>query len=358
MEEHKNELNNVEIPNDIVTKKKNSNKLIILSLIFIFLIVGIFTWYLVNKDKKEQSNSNKVQENNTKIENNDNKKEQITPLMYEVTKEGSNNKIYLFGSMHMVNLEEFDFPKYVRDAYNNSKYLACEFDVVEYTKNMDAIKEAESFLYKDGTTIKDHISEESYNKIVEFLQKNYFYNEALDTYNLYFFESLITQVILQNSTIGKGTSVDEYFLNKAKEDNKNILEVESYEFQINLLSNFPDRFYELSIIDSIDNYEEQVKELGELYETWKTGDVEKIIEEEYNIEVYEDKYTKEEIKMFEDYNNNLLGKRNIGMTDKLITYFDNNYDTFYMVGVAHLVGDKGIAHLLEEKGYKVTRITN
>lgn len=335
MKEESNELKEHEINKE---KIKNS-KLIFFIPLIIVLISILTTWNFADKIKDTGS-----------------KKEQITPLMYEITKDGSTNKIYLFGSMHMVNLDEFDFPKYVIDAYNNSKYLACEFDIIEYKEKMDIAKEIEMFFYKDGTTVKDHISEENYNKLVEFLNEKYFYNQTLDYYNLFFFYSLITQVILENSELSDGIAVDEYFLNKAKEDDKNILEIESYEEQFNLLGNLPDAFYEMSIISAIDNYDEQIESLSNLYNSWKYGDVEQIMFE--SVELGEDDYTEEEIKLLQDYNNALIDNRNIKMADKLETYFNNNYDTFYMVGVAHLVGDKGIAHLLEQRGYTVKMITN
>ena len=49
----------------------------------------------------------------------------------------------------------------------------------------------------------------------------------------------------------------------------------------------------------------------------------------------------------------MLDDRNIGMKDKLEEYFNNGYDVFYMVGAAHLLGDKGIAKLVEQDGYTV-----
>ena len=79
------------------------------------------------------------------------------------------------------------------------------------------------------------------------------YNENLDIYNLYFFETMVTQAVVNNSKLASGDAVDSYFLKKAKEDKKNILEVESYQYQINIFKSFQDRLYELEILDIIDH---------------------------------------------------------------------------------------------------------
>ena len=52
----------------------------------------------------------------------------------------------------------------------------------------------------------------------------------------------------------------------------------------------------------------------------------------------------------------MLDDRNIGMKNKLEEYFNNGYTVFYMVGTAHLIGDQGIAKLVELDGYTVTRV--
>ena len=58
-------------------------------------------------------------------------------------------------------------------------------------------------------------------------------------------------------------------------------------------------------------------------------------------------------KMFEDYNKKTIDDRNEYMADKLIEYFEGNKKVFFMVGAAHLPGNKGIATILARKGYTV-----
>lgn len=330
-------------------KLKKQTKYIILSItLLIAITIGIIITQIINKQEKEAT-----------IKEKEEIKEKITPLMYEITKDGNQNKIYLFGSIHIANTDKLDFPKYVNDAYNNSKYIACEFDLVEYQKDQNKILEAiQDLIYSDGSTIKDHLSENTYNKLVNFLKEKQMYSEIYDIYKPMFFESLITNIIANDTKINTDDGIDTYFLNKAKKDNKTILEVESYDYQVKLLNSFSDKLNELMLIDLIDNYDQEVQSLKDLYEAWKKGDIEKLIEESNEELEIKSNYTKEEIQIIKNYNKQLIDDRNVNMTNKLIEYFNNNYNTFYMVGAAHLVGNQGIAHLLETKGYTVKQISN
>lgn len=282
--------------------------------------------------------------------------------MYKVTKEGSDNVMYLFGSMHTVNFDDFDLPKYVMDAYKESDYLAVEVDINKYMEDEEKVQQlALDMMYMDGTTIKDHIDEELYNKIINILKDKKLYNQVYESFKLYGIESLITSQMTKDAGLNENDGIDTYLLDLAKKENKEILEVETFDFQMKLLFEAPDKYYEISILSSIDEYEESVNELKELYSAWKKGDVEALKKLTKGDEVTEEdiaKYelTQEDMKEIEAYYNAMLKDRNVGMKNKFNEYFNENKKVFYMVGAAHLIGDDGLASLLEKEGYKVTRV--
>lgn len=328
-----------------MANKKRTTFTVILVTIAI-IILGLLAWLLktkiIDKDVKESVPS----------------KEQITPVMYEVTKDGSKNKIYLFGSIHIANINDIEFPEYILNAFKESNYLACEIDIVEFQKNSKNLEEeVMKMLYSDGTTIKEHFTEASYNKIVNFLTKKEMYSPIYDFYKPYFFQSLMTLVMASDAKISSESGVDEYFIQKAKENNKNVLEVEGFEFQNNLLLSFDDHLYELYLIEAIDHYDEEVNSLKELYEAWKKGNIEDILKYSDDEMEIESNYSESEIKLIEDYNKKLIDDRNNTMTNKVEEYFNDDKDVFFMVGALHVIGDKGIAKELEQRGYTVKQIT-
>ena len=329
-------------------EEKRSKKSLILVGIIVLLMIAVGVYFLITKVFNKEDTPKEPEK--PVVE-----KEKITPLMYEITKEGSTNKIYLIGSIHFAQISKIEFPKYVMDAYTNSPYLACEFNILKFLREVDQTELTKDYYYTAPDSLDKHVSKESYDKIIKYFKDNLNLDEEqTKLYSLSFIEDYLTQTILGKTEIGNSEGVDQYFLEKAEKDGKNILEVESYEFQTNIEKSFPERIKELSIIDAIDNTEKGIEEMNELYKYWKEGNVEKLIDILINTDT--EGYTKEDLALMEQYNKKMLDERNVGMKEKLEEYFNNNYTVFYMVGTAHLIGDNGIAKLLETDGYTITRV--
>ena len=332
--------------NEVFQERKKSKVPLIIISIIVLLMIALGTYFLITRVFNKESKT--IEPEKHEVE-----KEKITPLMYEITKEGSTNKIYLIGSIHFANLNKLEFPEYVMNAYNNSKYLACEFNIIKFLREVDKEELMKDYYYVEPDSLDKHVSSESYDKIIKYLGDNLkIPEEQTKYYSLSFIDSYITQILLSKSNVSNGSGVDEYFLEKAEKDGKTILEVESYELQANLDNSFPDRVKEIGIIDAIDNPDKSIETLNDLYKYWKEGNVEELIK----ILVEPDdtnEYSKEDLALLEDYNKKMLDDRNIGMKEKLEEYFNNGYTVFYMVGTAHLIGDNGIAKLVEQDGYTV-----
>ena len=288
-----------------------------------------------------------------------NSKETITPLLYEVTKEGSSNKIYILGTIHIGNLKNSEFAEYLLKAFDESHYVAAETDYDE--GDDDFLSELEKMTYSDGDSIKKHMSDESYNKLMKFVDENELDLGIVDKdlLNLEYYSQTLAQVVVDKSKLSTDDGIDNYFVNKAKNDGKEFMEVESSEFQNNVLANLPDKFYENMIVKTIDDFDKEVENVEKSFEKWKKGDEEEIWKDDGSTIKEEEKasYTEEDIKVAKEFDEKVLYSRNITMTDKFEEFFNKNYDMFFMVGQDHVIGPKGIVSYLRERGYKVTKIS-
>ncbi len=308
-----------------------------------FLSIFIFTLIFSVGCQKSDIEPEKVE----KIES--------TPLFYKISKNNSDTNIYLLGSIHAADDTAYPLNDKIMKSFNDSEYLAVEVDIVSLENDLEqSLKLANKLMYNDGTTIKDYLSEDLYNDMVEFLKEKKLYNHLYDNYKPAFFESLFENAMINDASLNAQKGIDIYFLNLAKENNKNILEIETAEMQYNLLLNSTPKLDEINIASLVYDYTANVEELKKTYAAWKKGD-ETLLEELLNEEDTEG-LTDEEIKLLEQYNESLITDRNYEMAFTLDKYFKEDKNVFCVVGLGHVIGDKGIVKLMLKKGYKVDLI--
>ena len=139
--------------------------------------------------------------------------------------------------------------------------------------------------------------------------------------------------------------IDMYFLNIAKEDKKEIIELESANYQYGILSSFDIPMQVYLLEESVNNYDASLNQMKDLYELYKKGN-----KEDLENLLFSDEEMNEYDKI---YNNALITVRNEKMTKLLEEYFAQDKNIFCTVGLAHIIGDNGIANLLKQDGYKV-----
>ena len=280
----------------------------------------------------------------------------IRPLLYKVT-DTQGHTLWLFGSIHVGYDYFYPLPDYVNEAYERSDAIAFEFDMRAFENNMSAQVEALSVLmYTDGTTIKDHISKELYEKSVAKLTEYGYYNQMLDYYKPVMWSSFLDNCLVDEMGLNSELGIDYHLLDRAYKDRKQILEVESPAFQYGMLANFSPELQTFLLegsLASLDDKTQSMLDMETLVAFWAAGD-------EANFAGYlteeEEFETAQERKLYEEYNNAMIVDRNLSMTDYAEAALKSGKEVFICVGAAHIVGPGAMAQLLAQRGYTVTMI--
>lgn len=282
------------------------------------------------------------------------------PAMWKVTSpEG--NSIYMMGSMHALKPECYPLPEYIENAYEGADILAVECDITDFSKTASAsVKQLEKLYYDEGT-LKDHISSDLYSDLESYLSAHGENIEVYESYQLWFISSMLENLAIEDAGLSTGEGIDAHLLNDAHDSGKEIYEVESIDFQMDLLLGFSEETYEILLSGySAENMEDITAEYLELYNAWRRGDVEYIAEsgedEEQTLREEIPEITDEQIALYKDYSKQLLTDRNIGMADAAKQLMADGKNVFYIVGLAHFAGDDGIIALLEKDGYTCERV--
>lgn len=289
----------------------------------------------------------------------------IDPLFWVA--EGKNGgKVYLLGSIHCAEPETYRLPDLLMDAYLESDALAVECDILAYENDYFAqIEMTQQMMYTDGSTIADHIDPDLYDALVDFYKSNPsdtlsdlgYTVEILDMCKPAMWMSALEMIIYEEAGIDSNLGIDYHFLNIATAQGKEIIELESVDFQNDMLFGFSNDLMEWQLWGYVSySVDEQADSLREMFEGWCEGNPEYLV----NAEPDWTGMTAEEIEYYDDllteYYTAMLIDRNIGMTDKAADMLDNGENVFYVVGAAHMVGNDGIIAMLKDRGYTVTQL--
>lgn len=283
------------------------------------------------------------------------------------------NKVYLLGSIHIASNDIYPYSKKIQSAFESSDALVVELNMLDTS---GAIKVAEYGLLTDGTTLKDHLSPEVYEKTIA-LAKHFGYpEEIINMYKPWLVNTLFsaytsTDTASQDELVAAANlGIDLHFTINASLTGKKILEVEGYEVQYKALDSFSpelDEYLLNSTVDTINGILAGQKSSGSEFVDdalllWRKGDVETFSQYTSFEYMYKDLVemaaTEEELNLLKEYEDKLLLQRDKGMAD----YIDNllkaegSNTYFVVVGSAHYISDYSVLDRLEEKGYTITQI--
>ena len=256
------------------------------------------------------------------------------------------NTVYVLGSIHLLKKDIYPLSRTIEGAFEKSDVLAVEANVNDISR-LDIGKLMESAFYPVSDSLEKHVSGKTFSLIKEETARAGLPMELVYNQKPWFLGLTLESIELMKSGYDPNYGIDKHFLSKA-EGRKKISELESLDYQINLLAGLNDEEQELFLLYTLRELRILVQEVDKLVDAWKSGAVEKM----------ESTITKSlaEDRRFYTIYDKLIYKRNRNMAQKIEGYLKTNGTYFVVVGAAHLLGDKGIIQLLKDRGYSVEQL--
>ncbi len=310
--------------------------------------------------------------------------EKAAPVLYKVT-DDQGASLWLFGTIHVGDERTSFLPKELYDAFDGSDALAVEFDDEAFSEQIEedpklAEKIAQAYYYTDGTTAKDHLDEDVYEDAVLSMKAAGAYTAYTEMMRPSLWSNEISNFFLrQDYSLDSDNGMDKRLMERARQQEKKILNVESGLEQIQMMGGYSDDLQEFLLMSAIYSSRKHSNEsTRELFEMWCRGDETELIEylnDEDDEEAYEElteedkaDMTEEEIELYEkcrtlyaqvkdEYEKAMMSDRNFKMLDVAKDYMESGDTVFYAVGLAHLLGKDGLVDLLRAEGYTVELVT-
>lgn len=262
-------------------------------------------------------------------------------LLWSATK--GESQIYLLGSIHTATKEMYPLDSQIEQSFKKCQYLVLE----TLPDSIDMMEMLSIVSYADGSTLKDHISEESYKTIQTLAQKHDIGQQYFDMLKPWYAIMMLTILEMGDVGIKPEYGIDTYFQKKAKETDKTICQLETPTEQLRYLS-LMDGVSDDYIQFNISEMTTSIEEINEMVKAWKNGDGESLIAK---INQQEKEYP--EIKKI---NEKIIGERNKNMAKRIDTMLKKQGDYFIIVGAGHLLGEGSVIEILSKQGYEFTRM--
>ncbi len=268
-----------------------------------------------------------------------------TSLLWKVEGDGIKTS-HVFGTIHMINEDDYFFTKAMQGAFVNSEGLALEFnleDAMDIGSQMGMLSKA---FMRNDTTLKDLLSDEEYQAVQDHFTKigiPFFLFERVKPMFLTIFASEDMFSSMGNGMEGI-KSYELELVDMAKASQMPIEGLETMVYQLSIFDSIPYRAQaDMLMASLVEDDPKTSSTMDTLIYYYKEQDLDKL-----DALINADGTTA-------TYRDILLDNRNrnwIPVIQSLMT----KQSMFIAVGAGHLAGEMGVLQLLRNEGLKVTPV--
>ncbi|MEN7549209.1 TraB/GumN family protein [Rapidithrix thailandica] len=258
-------------------------------------------------------------------------------LLWEIRGNGLTTSSYLYGTVHINDERVFDFSDSVM-----VKFSQCEVFAGEIVIDPMAFSQKMSLLFMPGdTTLQDLLGEKEYREVHQALEtKLTGMSQSTERMKPLLLATLFLDLGQSTRSASNKPPLDLYFQNLAKENEQEVIGLETLEEQMAVFDQLPLKEQAKALHEHIIHQEKNIQLFKELLEYYLAGDLEGI---HVHVEQQMDNL------MFKE---ELLNKRNDRMVERILENIRSR-SMFIGIGAAHLPGESGMIALLQEKGFDV-----
>ena len=287
-------------------------------------------------------------------------------ILYQV--QNSDVTVYLLGSIHVGNDEMYPVGEAIEKAMEISDTFVFECD----TTSKDATAAAQEMMYySDGTRLRDVISPELYQKLLDVCKKT---GQRIKTYERMRPWAAMTQLSLQATAAEMGVAnvkkstamgVEAMVSAFAKHKQRNLAYLETTKGQLQAFDSMSLALQEhlldesLTVILQPEAIQGMDATIRHWPTWWREGNAEAFVQS-YQGQYLDPKMPAKNAGLLAEYHDILVTKRNRSMCDTIEGYLqqEGTHTYFVTVGLLHLVlPEDSIVRQLQESGYVVENLS-
>jgi len=200
-------------------------------------------------------------------------------------------------------------------------------------------------MYTNDSTLQQSMSPETYavaEKTVADLGLNI---DLMHKFKPWFFSITLMSLKLKQLGFDPNWGVDKWFFDKAKQDHKTIVALETVADQLNLFDQLMTKQGEALILQTLEEFKVLEKEIDQLVLAWNKGDTQKL-----------EALLLKSFKEYPEIYDSIVLKRNANWLPQIENQFKRQENCLVVVGSGHLIGKNSLIDLLKQKGYSIEQL--
>jgi len=258
--------------------------------------------------------------------------------------EGKQATVYLLGSVHLLKKENYPLAAPIGAAFDQAKVVVFETDFEALEKPELQMKLLSQSALPAGETLREQLSPKLYEQLAAQLKETGLPAEAVEKFKPGMVALTIALLEMQKLGLDVKLGVDQHFHQRATKAGKEIIGLETPEFQLNLITGFSKAEGEAILKSTLKNIRNLKRDLDRLLKSWQTGDMKTVAD-----------LLNEALEEQPELYKRLVVERNKRWIPKIEELVRGDKDAIVIVGTGHLAGKQSVIELLEKNGLKVTQ---
>ncbi len=263
------------------------------------------------------------------------------PALWQI--EGPRNRVYLFGSIHLLRPGEFRLEGALAHAYEDAEAVYLEVDLAALSPAAMAAAIAELAIDPQGRSLDELMGEDA-EEAHALARKAGIELAPLNHVEPWFAGLTAMSLALAREGLTSSDGVEQRVIARAAADGKEVHGLETLGEQLGILDEMEARQQREFLLKSLDDARQVPEAIHTLLEAWRAGDEAKLARE------LETEFAGEA-----GLYRSLIVDRNRRWADQIVALLDDDRDYLVVVGTLHLVGDNGLPAVLLRRGLDVRR---
>lgn len=266
---------------------------------------------------------------------------QAEPALWRVN--GGESTVWLFGSVHLLPEGGFEVGGALADALEAADRVCMEIDTGATDEAAQAMVTLGRAVDPEGRDLFELLGPYA-DRVRDAAEDADVPIESLAMFEPWFAGITVSVMALQSHGFDAQHGVEQVIQAQAREAGKPACGLETFEGQLDLLDTLPPELQAEILLQAIDEAAEIERLIEPLVSAWQDGDelgLERSLEDDFGD--------------YPELAERLIYRRNERWASQVEDMLDGDEDVLLVVGAMHLVGERGLPALLEERGFSVER---